>query len=204
MFIAERDATCPFLVDWPDENLVEWFNRGVLVPGRALELGCGHGRNAAFLAGRGCEVDAVDFSPVAIDRARERLRTAGLRAGFQCCSVFDADIADGAYDLVYDSGCFHHLPPHRRAGYVDLVRRALRNGGAFGLVCFTAEGGSGLDDRTVYEQRTLGGGLGYAPDQLRALWEGMSIVVQRPMRTTAPGERLFGQGTLSTLLARTP
>jgi methylase of polypeptide subunit release factors len=70
-FLAEHSTTCPFLVDWPDESLAEWFGEGLLTPGRVLELGCGNGRNATYLAGLGCRVDAVDFSARAADWARE-------------------------------------------------------------------------------------------------------------------------------------
>lgn len=68
-----EDLPCPFFVDVPDENLLEWFDTGLLTPGRGLELGCGNGRNAVFLAGRGCTVDAVDFSAEALGWAREQL-----------------------------------------------------------------------------------------------------------------------------------
>ncbi len=78
-----------------------------------LELGWGHGRNAVYLASLGCAVDAVDFSAEAISWARERARQACVRVSFQCCSLFNAACEPGAYDLVYDSGCFHHLPPRR-------------------------------------------------------------------------------------------
>ena len=78
-FFADRARPCPFFVDWPDENLAQWFGDGTLAPGRVLELGCGHGRNALWLAGRGCHVDAVDFSAQAIDWARERARSAAAR-----------------------------------------------------------------------------------------------------------------------------
>jgi hypothetical protein len=35
---------------------------------------------------------------------------AGAAVEFQCCSIFDVTFTAGSYDLVYDSGCFHHLP----------------------------------------------------------------------------------------------
>jgi SAM-dependent methyltransferase len=54
---------------------------GELPPGRALDLGAGEGRNAVRLAERGWRVTAVDFSPVALDKAR-RLARAG--AGTRC------------------------------------------------------------------------------------------------------------------------
>jgi SAM-dependent methyltransferase len=199
-FFENRSTPCPFLVDWPDESLVSWLDDGLLSPGRVLELGCGNGRNAAYLAGRGCRVDAVDFSARAIERARER---AAGSVTFQCSSIFDASVPDGAYDLVYDSGCFHHVAPHRRRDYLGLVDRALRPGGRFGLVCFRPEGGSGLTDQEVYERGSLGGGLGYSEDRLRALWDRapFSVTVLRRMRKTEGHGPCFGEDFLWVLLA---
>jgi SAM-dependent methyltransferase len=191
------------MVDWPDENLAEWFADGLLTPGRVLELECAHGRNAIYLAGLGCSVDAVDFSAHAIGEARERAEQAGLPVTFQCSSIFDAEFPDGSHDLVYDSGCFHHLPPHRRRSYVELVRRALKPGGSYGLVCFRPEGGSGLTDLQVYERAGLGGGLRYAEDRLRALCDKppFSVRVLRQMNKTDGQGPCFGEDFLWALLA---
>jgi len=206
-FFADRarDSAnpCPFLVDWPDESLVAWFSQGLLAPGRVLELGCGNGRNAVHLASLGCTVDAVDFSERAVEWTQQRARLAGAAVAVQCCSIFDATFSDGSYDLVYDSGCFHHLPPHRRKDYVDLVDRALKPGGSYGLVCFRPEGGSGYPDEQVYQRASLGGGLGYSEDALRALWDHAPFRVRelRQMRETDITDQCFGQGFLWVLLA---
>jgi SAM-dependent methyltransferase len=202
-FFADRAKPCPFFVDWPGENLAQWFGDRTLAPGRVLELGCGHGRNALYLAGLGCHVDAVDFSAQAIDWARERAQSAAVTVHFQCCSIFDATLPAASYDLVYDAGCFHHLAPHRRLDYVQLVSRALRPGGSYGLVCFRPEGGSGYTDQQVYERASLGGGLGYPADRLRALWDTapFSVRVFRRMRKTASQEPCFGEDFLWVLLA---
>jgi SAM-dependent methyltransferase len=202
-FFADRARPCPFFTEWPDENLAGWFGAGLLAPGRVLELGCGHGRNATYLAGLGCRVDAVDFSAQAIEWATERAKLAGAVVGFQCCSIFDAVFSEGSYDLVYDSGCFHHLPPHRRKDYAELVDRALRPGGSYGLVCFRPEGGSGYTDQQVYERGSLGGGLGYSADRLRAMWDRapFSVRVLRQMNKTDGRRPCFGEDFLWTLLA---
>lgn len=108
---------------------------------------------------------------------------------------------------MYDSGCFHHLPPHRRAGYIDLVRRAVAPGGAFGLVCFTLEGGSGRSDRQVYERRGLGGGLGYSAEQLRSMWDARPFVVRelRRMIAQSDGADRFGvDGLWAVLVGHEP
>jgi SAM-dependent methyltransferase len=203
-FFTNRAKPIPFFVDRPDENLLEWFDRGLLTAGRVLELGCGHGRNAIFLAGRGCTVEAVDFSAEAIGWAREQAGKAGVDVDFRQSDIFALDVEPGAYDLVYDSGCFHHLAPHRRPAYVDLVRQALRPGGQLAQVCFRPEGGSGLSDRQVYERRSLGGGLGYSEDDLRALWSTAPFAVQelRPMIKHDGAGPAFGEDFLSVLLVR--
>jgi SAM-dependent methyltransferase len=202
-FFADRARPVPFFVDWPDENLLEWVEQGRIAPRRVLELGSGHGRNAVFLAGRGGTVDAVDFSAEATGWARERARAAGVEVDFRCGNIFDAGIEDGAYDLVYDSGCFHHLAPHRRRSYVELVSRALAPGGRFGLVCFRPEGGGDYSDRQVYENRSLGGGLGYTEEQLRTLFDvsPFSVDVLRPMRAQDGCGPAFGEDFLWALLA---
>jgi SAM-dependent methyltransferase len=206
-FFAGREQDqarpCPFLTGRPDESLAGWFGERRLGPGRVLELGCGYGRNAIYLAGQGCGVDAVDFSGHAIERAREQAAAAGAAVTFHCRSIFGMPVTEGSYDLVYDSGCFHHIAPHRRQDYVRLVRRALRPGGSFGLTCFRPEGGSGYTDREVYQRASLGGGLGYRADRLRALWDTppMSLRVLRPMRTTSADEPCFGEDFLWALLA---
>lgn len=202
-FFAHPPRPIPFLVDWPDENLAEWFRHGLLAPGRVLELGCAHGRNAVYMAGLGCDVDAVDFSAYAIEQARQRARRARVAVNFQCCSIFEATFTNGSYDLVYDCGCFHHVPPHRRPDYTELVRSALRPGGSYGLVCFRPEGGSQNTDLQVYQRASLGGGLGYTEDRLRALWGAapFSLRVLRPMAKTDPQGPCFGEDFLWALLA---
>lgn len=202
-FFADRAKPCPFFVDWPDENLAAWFDAGRLTPGRVLELGCGHGRNAVFLARKGCTVDAIDFSAEALRWADDRAQQAGVQINFQRASIFEADNVEAGYDLVYDSGCFHHLPPHRRKDYVELVCRALKPGGNYGLVCFRPEGGSGLTDQQVYERQSLGGGLGYTEERLRALWGQAPFAIQelRQMMKANGNEERFGEDFLWALLA---
>lgn len=86
---------------------------------------------------------------------------------------------------------------------MDLVGRALRPGGSYGLVCFRPEGGSGYTDQQVYERASLGGGLGYSGGQLRALWDTapFSLRVLRQMKKTDGQEARFGADFLWVLLA---
>jgi SAM-dependent methyltransferase len=117
--------------------------------------------------------------------------------------VFDLHLAAGSFDLVYDSGCFHHIAPHRRDAYVQWVATALRPGGTFALVCFTPDGGSGLTDDEVYQHRSLGGGLGYDEPRLREIWgRDFCIEALRRMREQPAGSALFGKDFLWVIRAR--
>ena len=202
-FYANRAKPCPFFVAAPDESLSGWVRDGLVRPGRAVDLGCGHGRNAVFLARHGFSVEAVDYSQAAIEWARERVKETGTTVQLRHQSVFDLDLEVGGYDLVYDSGCFHHLPPHRRLPYVELVVDALKPGGWFGLTCFRPEGGSGYSDEEVYARRSLGGGLGYNAERLREIWsQGLQVRVLRQMVPQDAGSGLFGVDFLWALLAQ--
>jgi cyclopropane fatty-acyl-phospholipid synthase-like methyltransferase len=202
-FYEDRAKPCPFFTTHPDESLVTWIRENHMPPGRALELGCGNGRNAVFLAQHGFSVDAVDYSQTAIDWARQRVQEAGVRVNVLHCSVFDLDPTPNTYDFVYDSGCFHHIAPHRRSQYVRLVSTALRPKAWFGMTCFRPEGGSGYSDEEVYEHRSLGGGLGYTEERLREIWsQGLVVHSIRQMEKCSAERGLFGESFLWSLRAQ--
>ncbi len=202
-FYVDRAKPVPFFGLAPDENLHAWVRGGEVTPGPALDLGCGNGRNSIFLAKSGFDVDAVDLSPSAVAWAEEEAAKAGVTVDVRCGSVFELPLEPESYHLVYDSGCFHHIAPHRRHQYVALVAQALRPGGVLGLVCFAPEGGSGLSDEQVYQQGSLGGGLGYDEDRLREIWSAsFEIDSVRRMHAHDPGSDVFGRSELWALLAR--
>ncbi|MEU1677352.1 class I SAM-dependent methyltransferase [Streptomyces roseifaciens] len=208
-FYGDRSRPVPFFVDKPDESLVSYLDSGLIAPGRALDLGCGPGRNAIHLASRGFEVDAVDLSPAAITWAEDRAREAGAEVRFRCGDAFAlvggeaGGELDGRYDLIYDSGCFHHLPPHRRISYLALLDRALAPGGRFALTCFAAgEMGSEIPDADFYRQARLHGGLAYSPESLRRIFCDLEEVDLRRMRDEPSDSSSFGEAFLWTALFR--
>ncbi|MFD7257733.1 class I SAM-dependent methyltransferase [Streptomyces sp. NPDC059874] len=206
-FYADRSRPVPFFVAKPDESLVSYLDRGLISPGRALDLGCGPGRNALRLASLGFEVDAVDLSPAAISWAEDRAREAGADVRFHRGDAFALTSAElsGPYDLIYDSGCFHHLPPHRRVSYLALLERALAPGGHFALTCFAAGGmGSELPDAEFYRASGLQGGLAYTPESLRRIFSDFTEVELRRMRDEPAESALFGEDFLWTALFRRP
>ncbi|XEC94192.1 class I SAM-dependent methyltransferase [Paenibacillus tarimensis] len=174
-FYSDRNRQVPFFVNSPDENLVSYVNKGQIPTGKALDLGCGPGRNAIFLAKSGFDVDAVDYSEEAIHWAQERADALGISVRFICKSVFELDVLE-QYDFVYDSGCMHHLLPHRRVQYIAMIRKGLKPEGLFGITCFASghEGEGGpvkeMTDWDVYRERTTNGGLAFSEEKIRALF----------------------------------
>ncbi|HYQ65420.1 class I SAM-dependent methyltransferase [Actinophytocola sp.] len=202
-FYADRDRPVPFFVDKPDESLASYLDRGLLRPGRALDLGCGPGRNARYLAANGFAVDAVDLSPTAIAWGEEL--SPDVR--FLCGDAFTLDL-DGPYDLIHDSGCFHHLAPHRRVSYLDLLDRHLAKGGHLGFTGFAAGVGKGLPtgsstpDAELYRIGSLEGGLAYTDEELRWIFADFTEVELRLMNDEPDDSPSFGVPFLWTALFR--
>jgi SAM-dependent methyltransferase len=99
-----------------------------LPPGRALDLACGEGRNAVWLAGRGWRVTAVDFSAVALARGR---------AASEEVEWVDADVRAwvppvDAFDLV--GIVYLHLPSDERRDVLAAATAALAPGGTLAVI----------------------------------------------------------------------
>ncbi|MFE7424543.1 class I SAM-dependent methyltransferase [Streptomyces sp. NPDC057545] len=209
-FYTDRTKPVPFFVAKPDESLVSYADRGLVSRGRALDLGCGPGRNALYLASLGFRVDAVDLSPAALAWAGERAREAGADIRFHRGDAFALTAAEGTgptgpYDLIHDSGCFHHLPPHRRISYLALLDRVLAPGGHLALTCFAAGErgmGSELPDAAFYDGAGLRGGLAYTPESLRRIFSGLTEIELRRMNDEPPESPSFGEPFLWTALFR--
>jgi SAM-dependent methyltransferase len=106
-----------------------------LPPGRALDLAAGEGRNAIWLARRGWEVTAVDFSRVALEKGRTLAgaTTDSAMGGIEwvCADATTWSRAD-SYDLVVIA--YLQLPADQRRSAVRAGFAALRPGGTFLLV----------------------------------------------------------------------
>ena len=101
--------------------------------GKALDLGCGYGRAAIYMALHGWDVDAVDFIPGAIAEATKRAAKAHADVHFHLSKVTDLDFLAGEYDFGLDVGCSHSLKADELQTYRDHLQRLIRPGGIFML-----------------------------------------------------------------------
>jgi SAM-dependent methyltransferase len=103
--------------------------------GRALDLGCGEGVLATYLAERGWSVVGVDFVPAALNLAERRAESAGVQVELVQADVLGWE-SPGAFDLVLDSGCLHHIYGENRKRYRARLNEWLAKDGDYVLVHF--------------------------------------------------------------------
>jgi SAM-dependent methyltransferase len=129
----------------PREELVHLVESGRLASSggaRALDLGCGSGANVVFLAEHGFDATGVDFSPVALDKART---LAAARGVAEKTRFVEADLTapsirgvDGLFDLVVDYGTIDDFKGEKRLAIARHPARLTRPGGHFLMWCFYA------------------------------------------------------------------
>lgn len=157
-FYEKREQSAPFLLynQTPDQFLIEFLQNHTVE--NALEFGCGEGRNAIYLAQNGVSVEAYDRAANAIGKAREFAAEKKVTPHFHTCDIFRHDFPREQVDLVCNSGLFHHLAPHRRLAYRDLVHAVLKPGGTFLLMCFAwgEGGGDDVEDCDYYREPRVG------------------------------------------------
>ncbi len=105
-------------------------------PGRALDLGCGTGTNAIYLAKNGWDVTAVDFSRRALSIAKRKASFQQVNIKFLLDDVSKLSRVTGKFDLILDIGCFHGLNPTQKEQYLINIEKFLSATGTYLLYGF--------------------------------------------------------------------
>ena len=166
----------------------------LLPRGRALDLAAGEGRNAVFLAEHGFQVEAVDISRVALDRARKLAETRGVKINIARADLKEYPIPQERFDLIID---FDYLDRRLIPG----IRRGLKKGGRVVFETYTTE-----------QKSTAGGGPEnpeylLKPNELLRLFRGFRILFYRegifpPGRTGKALASLMAEKPLTSPLPR--
>ena len=128
----------PWDTGTPDPMLVEMIESHAIVPGRTLEVGCGTGTNAIYLAQHGFDVVGVDISPLAVEKARAK---ANGRCRFETLDFLTETAPGGPFQFVFDRGVFHVFDDdHERARFAENVAAALVDGGVWLSLVGSTEG----------------------------------------------------------------
>jgi 2-polyprenyl-3-methyl-5-hydroxy-6-metoxy-1,4-benzoquinol methylase len=107
------------------------------IRGDVLDVGCGTGENALFLAGRGHKVWGVDFVPRAIELARQKARERALPVTFLVQDALALEKIGRTFDTVIDSGLFHALSDPERTRFVRNLAAVVRPGGTYFMLALS-------------------------------------------------------------------
>lgn len=115
---------------YPSQELVTFMACNLLPAGETvLDVGCGAGREAIFLAQCGFRPIGVDLSPTALQIAKERASAAGVEVDWRHGNVLELPVEDQSVVFVNDRGCFHKISDEDRPQYAAQIARVLKPGG---------------------------------------------------------------------------
>jgi SAM-dependent methyltransferase len=158
-----------------------------LAPGRALDLACGEGRNAIWLAERGWQATGVDFSPVGLEKARQLEATRGVHPQWIAADLLDYRPEPGTFELVIVF--YLQVPAAERTPILKTAATAVAAGGTLLLVGHDAsniaDGYGGPQDPAVL----------YTAEDVTCDLQGTGLRIERGERVQRPvqtpeGERI--------------
>jgi cyclopropane fatty-acyl-phospholipid synthase-like methyltransferase len=120
----------------PQKEFVQLEEAGEIV-GSVLDVGCGTGENALFLASHGHTVWGVDFSSIAIKNAQSKAERRKLNVNFLLWDALDLHNLGKAFDSIIDSGFFHVLSDTERPLFITNLAAVLSPGGTYFMLCFS-------------------------------------------------------------------
>jgi SAM-dependent methyltransferase len=124
----------------PRSELARLVTSGRLRPSRAIDLGCGSGANAIFLAAHGFDVTGVDYSPVGLERAR-RATPPSLSISWVHGDLTAPSIpgVSGTFDLLVDYSVLDDMRGPAQEAMAATVHRLSHPGSVFLMWCFYDE-----------------------------------------------------------------
>lgn len=201
-FYSDREKTIPFFKNIPDENLTSYCQSDMLSIGKALDIGCGNGRNSLYLSTQGFSVTGIDISANAIKWANELAESYSNKLSFVCESLFNFEDEYKSFDFINDSGCFHHIKPHKRNNYFEHILKYLKDDGYFSMTCFDLNGGANISDYDVYRDYSMHGGIGFSEYKLKKILEGYFDIIEFRKMNESNNPNIYGKDFLWVILMR--
>ena len=128
----------PWIYETPPAILIELINSGKIKPCKTIDLGCGTGNYAIYLASKGFTVTGIDISPAAIKIAKRNADEKKVKCNFLSADILaDLNELKHSYDFVYDWEVLHHIFPEKRQNYIKNVYNLLNPEGIYLSVSFS-------------------------------------------------------------------
>lgn len=97
-------------------------------PLKVLDVGCGEGKDAVFLAKNGYIVTAFDMAESGLEKGRMLAEKNGTYVNFYKADINDFELQDN-YDIIFCSGVFHYMKPEKRTEVVEKLKKHTNSGG---------------------------------------------------------------------------
>ncbi len=142
----------PWHTDMPPRSLQKTV--GKLKNTEILDVCCGAGTNAIFMAKNKNPVTCIDIAPDAIKIAKSRAKKEGVTdfITFKKGDVLDLNV-ENRYGMILDRGCFHHMPVEERDAYIRKMYKALKQNGLYYLMVFSERNyfGKSFSKKMIYD-----------------------------------------------------
>lgn len=135
-FNQAYNGVAPWDIERPQPAFVELAKAGE-IRGSVLDVGCGTGENALYLAGLDHEVSGVDTAVAAIQKARSKSVQRGVRVNFRLVDALELPCLGTTFDTVIDSGLFHVFSDEERIRFRESLAAVLVPGGTYFMLCFS-------------------------------------------------------------------
>jgi SAM-dependent methyltransferase len=126
-----RMGTPPWDSGAAEPELVALVENGTIKPCPVLELGCGTGADAVYLAKKRFEVTAVESSPIALERARARAEREEALLRLVLGDVFDFTKKSAPLEFIYDRGFYHSVRQKDLDRFLDMLWRITQPGSMY-------------------------------------------------------------------------
>jgi len=126
----------PWDIGRPQKEIIRLAEDGEL-SGRVLDVGCGTGENALFLAHLDFKVWGIDAAPNAIKKAKEKARKRGITVNFLVSDALKLPSLRTKFDTIIDCGLFHVLSDEERPIFAASLISVLLPGGKYFMLCFS-------------------------------------------------------------------
>lgn len=120
----------------PHKLLVDFIKDKNIKPCKVLDIGCGEGTDAIYLASIGFDVTGIDLSENAIKYAIEKANNKSQKVNFFAHDINDLDQLNEKYDFILDFFVLHHIPHKNRDKFVRNVLKLLNPDGIYLSICF--------------------------------------------------------------------
>jgi 2-polyprenyl-3-methyl-5-hydroxy-6-metoxy-1,4-benzoquinol methylase len=148
---AYRSGEPPWDIGRPQPAIVRLAEEGA-INGSVLDVGCGTGENALYLAARGLDVVGVDAAPTAIERAGAKATERSIRVEFRVADALALEGLGRTFDVAIDCGLFHTFSDADRIRFERSLHATLRPGARYFLLCFNEHQPGDMGPRRVTER----------------------------------------------------